>query len=65
MVSLTVAALKKLFYQAERSDGDGDDAADRKAEVQIGLLRNIPIARFRMTLLPHSQTMARSRPLPP
>ena len=45
-----VRALKKLFYSA------ADDTATAGAgEEHLGMLRDIPIARFRMTLLPHQQ----------
>ena len=48
-----VAALKKLFYteQKEESVADSDTAA-----AHLGLLRDLPVARFRMPLLlPHQQ----------
>ena len=44
-----IAALKSLFY---RPDGD---AAATAAAARFGLHRDLPIARFRMVLLPHSQ----------
>ena len=49
-----VRALKKLFYEA-REAVDAGAAASREDEVDAGLLRDIPLARFRMVVLPHQQ----------
>lgn len=50
-----VASLKKLFYV--ESDGATPSASRRAADAALGVLRDIPVARFRMpVLLPHQQT---------
>jgi len=57
-----VQALKKLLYQpsapksAEAAVADvGRHAGDDEGAAAAGLLRNVPLARFQMVLLPHQQ----------
>ena len=49
-----IARLKSLFYKEDATDFD-DAGAAGSAEL-LGLLRDIPVARFRMCILPHQQT---------
>ena len=49
-----VQALKSLFYQSAESD-NATTTANATAAAEIGLLRDIPIARFQFVLLPHQQ----------
>ena len=49
-----IASLKSLFYKEAADDADAADAAGSTTD--LGLLRDIPVARFRMCLLPHQQT---------
>ena len=50
-----VAQLKSLFYQENLPGGFTRAEAARSAE-DLGLLRDIPIARFMQVVLPHRQT---------
>eukprot|EP00961_Rhodomonas_salina_P094971 1277877-Rhodomonas_salina.1 len=48
-----IQALKKLFYRTDA----GPAPNERVSAAEFGLLRDIPIARFRMMVLPHQQVV--------
>ncbi len=50
-----VAALKKLFYQEEQAQPDERAVIKAAIHAHVGLHANLPVARFRMVLMPHQQ----------
>ena len=55
-----IAKLKKIFYDPSADDTDAclaasTDDTDADLDASTGLLRNLPLARFNICIMPHQQ----------